>query len=146
MCQNPFRLIRSWMSSLCTDIQHRARELKENPGLHLNKLMFRLTNIVTHLYRTERHSNVQSTGLISLINLPIVADNPIPMDVALPGGTFYRIQLGAFGSEVEPDAFRGISPITGERIIERGLIKYYAGNFPAMMMLQLHCQDPVRWI
>ena len=60
---------------------------------------------------------------------PYSTDNPIPLDVALPGGTFYRIQLGAFSSELEPDAFRGISPITGERIIERGLIKYYAGKF-----------------
>ncbi len=51
------------------------------------------------------------------------------MDVSLPRGAFYRIQLGAFSSEVEPGAFRGISPVTGERIKERGLIKYYAGKF-----------------
>ncbi len=60
---------------------------------------------------------------------PYSAGNPIPMDVTLPGGTFYRIQLGAFGSEVEPDAFGGISPVTGERIVARELIKYYAGKF-----------------
>ena len=55
--------------------------------------------------------------------------NPIPLDVTLPAGTYYQIQMGAFGSEVEPDAFQGISPITGERIRERNLIKYYAGKF-----------------
>ena len=60
---------------------------------------------------------------------PYSAENPIPLDVTLPEGAFYRIQLGAFSSEVEPSAFRGISPITGERIPERGLIKYYAGKF-----------------
>ena len=60
---------------------------------------------------------------------PYSAENPIPLDVTLPGGAFYRIQLGAFSSEVDPNAFRGISPITGERISERGLIKYYAGKF-----------------
>ena len=57
------------------------------------------------------------------------AGNPIPMDVTLPGGTFYRIQVGVFGSAVDPNAFGGISPVTGERIVERGLIKYYAGKF-----------------
>ena len=57
------------------------------------------------------------------------AGNPIPMDVTLPGGTFYRIQVGVFGSAVNPNAFGGISPVTGERIVERGLIKYYAGKF-----------------
>ena len=60
---------------------------------------------------------------------PYSSGNPIPMDVALPGGTFYRIQLGAFSTPVEPDAFGGISPITGESLRDRGLIKYYAGKF-----------------
>jgi tetratricopeptide (TPR) repeat protein len=60
---------------------------------------------------------------------PYTISNPIPMDVALPEGTFYRIQLGAFGSMVNPGEFGGISPITGERLKERGIIKYYAGKF-----------------
>jgi N-acetylmuramoyl-L-alanine amidase len=51
------------------------------------------------------------------------------MDVNIPRGTFYRIQLGAFGSTVEPGEFGGISPITGERLKDRGVIKYYAGKF-----------------
>jgi len=55
--------------------------------------------------------------------------NPIPMDVALPSGTFYRIQLGAYGVPVEPGAFGGITPITGEHLKDRGLVKYYAGKF-----------------
>jgi hypothetical protein len=54
---------------------------------------------------------------------------PIPMNVTVPPGTFYRIQLGAFGMEVSPDTFGGISPVTGEFLKERGLIKYYAGKF-----------------
>jgi tetratricopeptide (TPR) repeat protein len=64
-----------------------------------------------------------------LAQSPYSASNPIPMDVNLPRGTFYRIQLGAFGSMVEPSEFGGISPITAERLIERGVIKYYAGKF-----------------
>jgi len=64
-----------------------------------------------------------------LAQAPYSASNPIPMDVALPPGTFYRIQLGAFGMELAPDAFGGISPLTGEYLKDRGLIKYYAGKF-----------------
>ncbi len=60
---------------------------------------------------------------------PYSASNPIPSDVALPDGVFYRIQLGAFGTAVEPNTFGGISPITGESLKERGIIKYYAGKF-----------------
>ena len=64
-----------------------------------------------------------------LAHSPYTISNPIPMDVALPEGTLYRIQLGAFGSVVDPGEFGGISPVTGERLKERGIIKYYAGKF-----------------
>jgi hypothetical protein len=60
---------------------------------------------------------------------PYHRSNPIPMDEAVPRGTYYRIQLGAFGMEVNPDAFGGISPLTGEHMPDRGLVKYYAGKF-----------------
>jgi len=55
--------------------------------------------------------------------------NPIPMDIALPAGTFYRIQLGAYGNLVDPGIFGGITPITGEHAEGQGLVKYYAGKF-----------------
>lgn len=55
--------------------------------------------------------------------------NPIPMDEALPPGTIYRIQLGAFGYAIDPSSFKGISPLTAENLEERGLVKYYAGKF-----------------
>lgn len=60
---------------------------------------------------------------------PYSKSNPIPVDVSIPDGVYYRIQLGAFGSAVDPGVFRGISPITAETLPERGLIKYYAGKF-----------------
>lgn len=60
---------------------------------------------------------------------PYTDEQPIPMDVALPRGTFYRIQLGAFGSTLEPGSFGGITPITGEYVSDKRLIKYYAGKF-----------------
>ncbi len=54
---------------------------------------------------------------------------PVPMDVPIPPGTYYRIQLGVFSSEVEGEVFLGITPITGERLEDRGLVRYYAGKF-----------------
>ncbi|MEA3462414.1 MAG: SPOR domain-containing protein [Bacteroidota bacterium] len=60
---------------------------------------------------------------------PYNENNPIPMDVALPPGTYYRIQLGAFGFAIDPSTFGGISPLTGENLKEKGLVKYYAGEF-----------------
>ncbi|MCK4880821.1 MAG: hypothetical protein KAS82_09180, partial [Bacteroidales bacterium] len=81
-------------------------------------------------------ADVKTTTVSSQINRfdilsqsPYSAVNPIPMDVALPPGTYYRIQLGAFGVKVDPGTFGGISPVTGEHLKDRGLVKYYAGKF-----------------
>ena len=86
------------------------------------------------MYRyTEADQEIKGEPAISRFDIlsqsPYGETNPIPMDVALPPGTFYRIQLGAFGFAVDPAVFGGISPITGENLKDRGLVKYYAGKF-----------------
>jgi len=53
----------------------------------------------------------------------------IPMDIPIPSGTFYRIQLGVFSTEVDYSVFKGITPVTGEHMEGRGMVKYYAGKF-----------------
>jgi tetratricopeptide (TPR) repeat protein len=60
---------------------------------------------------------------------PDHATAPVPMDILIPSGTFYRIQLGVFSTEVEYAVFKGITPITGEHMEGRGMVKYYAGKF-----------------
>jgi len=87
----------------------------------------------TYPSSTKANSEPVSESVINRFDIlgqsPYSATNPIPIDVVLPGGIFYRIQLGAFSTAVEPEAFQGISPVTGERLADRGLIKYYAGKF-----------------
>ncbi len=68
-------------------------------------------------------------GIEILDHSPYNTSNPFPMDVPLPSGLHYRIQVGAVGSAAEPDAFKGLSPITGMNLTERGIVKYYAGKF-----------------
>ncbi len=60
---------------------------------------------------------------------PYNSNNPIPVDVSLPDGSFYRIQLGAFGESIPYNTFGGISPITAETIEGKNLTRYYAGKF-----------------
>jgi hypothetical protein len=60
---------------------------------------------------------------------PYSAENPVPADIKIPAGTFYRIQLGVFSRQVEPETFNGFYPITLETIPGRNLYKYYAGTF-----------------
>jgi hypothetical protein len=71
----------------------------------------------------------QDHRFIILKESPYNANNPFPIDVDIPSGAFYRIQLGVFSKEKEYDGFGGISPITAESIKEKGLIRYYAGKF-----------------
>jgi tetratricopeptide (TPR) repeat protein len=101
----------------------KASELEGEPGTH-----------PTRTVQSEVQPGIQSTPAPMnrfdiMAQSPYSAAHPIPMDVALPKGIFYRIQLGAFGSMMEPGAFGGVTPVTGEHLRDRGLIKYYAGKF-----------------
>jgi len=87
------------------------------------------TGSVSNSFQSSSYDQSSVNRFEILASSPYSASNPIPMDVKLPGGALYRIQLGAFGVEVEPEAFAGISPVTGERIPDRGIVKYYAGKF-----------------
>ena len=89
--------------------------------------VYRYTNRATESQAAPVSSRINKFAILS--ESPYDEANPIPMDEALPPGTFYRIQLGAFGYAIDPSSFKGISPLTGEYVEERGLVKYYAGKF-----------------
>ncbi|HNV51445.1 MAG TPA: tetratricopeptide repeat protein [Tenuifilaceae bacterium] len=54
------------------------------------------------------------------------AENPIPIDSPLPDGVVYRIQIGAFSTLREPQFFKGMVPVFGEKA--GTLTKYFIGN------------------
>ncbi len=60
---------------------------------------------------------------------PYHSGNRFGVNIELPKGTLYRIQLGAFSNAIEYDAFKGITPITAEIIEDKGFTRYYAGMF-----------------
>jgi hypothetical protein len=57
------------------------------------------------------------------------SNNPFPVNIEIPGGAFYRIQLGVFSETVAYDDFGGISPVTAETIPGKEMTRYYAGKF-----------------
>ena len=59
---------------------------------------------------------------------PYSAANPVPVDVPMPDGVVYKIQLGAFRNPSAASTFKGLSPISGETL-DNGVVKYYAGLF-----------------
>ncbi len=70
-----------------------------------------------------------STGEFAILaRSPYSADNPIPVDAVLPDGTAYKIQLGAFGKPLQPNTFKGLTPISAEKL-PGGVTKYFVGMF-----------------
>lgn len=67
-----------------------------------------------------------------LSKTPYKSTADIPLNKPLPEGLLYRIQMGAFSKTIEPDRFKGVTPIAGETIPNSVITKYYAGMFSKM--------------
>ena len=59
---------------------------------------------------------------------PYSVANPVPVDEPLPDGVAYKIQLGAFSKPVSTNTFKGLTPLSGEKLAN-GITKYYVGLF-----------------
>ena len=55
--------------------------------------------------------------------------NPIPVDISLPAGLVYTIQLAAYKNPVPPALFKGLYPLYAKRRPENGVTFYYTGIF-----------------
>jgi epidermal growth factor receptor substrate 15 len=55
-------------------------------------------------------------------------DNPIPLDIALPEGIVYKVQVGAFRNEIPQSHFAEFAPIMGETV-GTGITRYTVGLF-----------------
>ena len=56
------------------------------------------------------------------------AANPIPVDVKVPTGLVYRVQIGAFAKPIPQDLFKEFNPVSGEKLTN-GITRYLAGYF-----------------
>ncbi|MDP4866293.1 MAG: hypothetical protein NWR53_06530, partial [Crocinitomicaceae bacterium] len=54
--------------------------------------------------------------------------NPIPVDVKVPTGLVYRVQIGAFAKPIPQDLFKEFNPVSGEKLTN-GITRYLAGYF-----------------
>ncbi|MGF1585046.1 MAG: SPOR domain-containing protein [Bacteroidales bacterium] len=55
--------------------------------------------------------------------------NPVPLNVTLPDGMVFTIQLGVFNTLMNPSSFGGLDPVFAERINGTNSIRYFAGVF-----------------
>lgn len=59
------------------------------------------------------------------------ASSPIPINIELPGGLIFKVQVGAFRNPIPQDLFKGIYPVVGEKA-KPGFVRYTAGLFKAL--------------
>jgi hypothetical protein len=56
-------------------------------------------------------------------------NNPIPLNVSLPDGMVFTIQLGVFNTLMNPASFGGLAPVFAERANGSNTIRYFTGVF-----------------
>lgn len=57
------------------------------------------------------------------------AANPVPVDITLPEGLVYTIQIAAFKNPLDPSLFKGLYPVYGKLKKETGITFYHTGFF-----------------
>ncbi len=55
--------------------------------------------------------------------------NPIPVNESYPAGVLYKIQLGAFSKSLDVSSFKGMIPVSIERVAGAKVSKYFIGRF-----------------
>lgn len=59
---------------------------------------------------------------------PVDESGRIPLDVPMPQGIVFKVQVGAFRHEVPTETFKDMAPLAGEAV-GNGLVRYTAGMF-----------------
>ena len=54
---------------------------------------------------------------------------PIPIDIAMPKGVYYKVQIGAFRNDIPQNLYDEFAPVCGETV-GNGITRYTAGFFP----------------
>ena len=80
-------------------------------------------------------------GFQILRKSPYSAVNPFPEDKDLPRQLVYRIQVAAFSKPVQYDYFKGLMPITTEKVINTNITRYFAGLFETWEAAQSALND-----
>jgi len=73
-------------------------------------------------------SNLKGKGFEVMSETAYSDSKPIPVDVKLPEGIIFAVQIGAFRNPIPNNLFKGLSPLRGETT-GKGLIRYQAGKF-----------------
>ncbi len=73
-------------------------------------------------------SDVKETMFIEAPKPLYTSENPIPIDVEMPMGLIFQVQVGAYRNKIPQDLFGQFAPVMGEKL-DNGITRYRAGLF-----------------
>lgn len=77
---------------------------------------------------TASKAGFKTDGLEIVRGNAYSAAKPIPINAKIADGLIFRVQIGAFKTQIPDNSFKGLSPLNGETT-SNGYIRYTAGNF-----------------
>ena len=93
-----------------------------------------LNAIGNEIQSSNEGNEVGGSQTLSIEGLEIIkgnaytAEKPIPFDSEIEDGLVFRVQIGAFKTQLPNTTFKGLSPLNGETT-KNGYYRYTAGNF-----------------
>lgn len=103
---------------------------EENPDVPVEEIIEPETSVKEDavIERTSKTGTLTYGFQISRKSLYSAA-NPFPGEKEFPGQLVYRIQIAAFKSRIPYDFFKGMAPITTEKVSNSDITRYFAGLF-----------------
>ncbi len=104
--------------------------LTEDMRLKMQNLVLRGITPIDKLAVIASLVSLPVNGLtISSPNTTVVStERKIPVNVKIPSGLVYRVQIGAFANPIPTDLFSEFNPVSGEKL-NNGVTRYLAGYF-----------------
>jgi len=104
--------------------------LAEDMRLKMQNLVLRGIAPIDKLAVIASLVSLPANGLtISAPNTTLASiERKIPVNVKIPSGLVYRVQIGAFANPIPTDLFSEFNPLSGEKL-NNGITRYLAGYF-----------------
>jgi hypothetical protein len=103
--------------------------LAEDMRLKMQNLVLRSIAPIDKLAVIASLVSMPANGLaISTPDNTTNTERRIPVNVKIPSGLVYRVQIGAFANPIPADRFSEFNPVSGEQL-NNGITRYLAGYF-----------------
>lgn len=111
-------------------------------GMKVQNLLIRGVSPITKLAVAASFMPLPVKGFEIVAHPETVKKVEIPVDINVPSGLVYRVQVGAFAKPVKNELFKEFTPVTGEKL-QSGITRYMAGYFTSRTAV-LGAKDQIR--